>query len=194
MASGNGKSLEVVGNTRNLGIVVSNSAGGSDIEGDERSLNSVSSIDLHSTKVAHYESIHLPNQPVSPLNMVISRAPSSQAEASDWPDMSLDSSSINPTDSGFNFAALEIRGKTPLTTSSIRSDGVFEHRKGRPLSNRGFLLQTLPETIKIRGRENADVPDGELMYVSKFTLASKKSKASTMTPGVLNQVNVNHPW
>lgn len=182
MTSVNSKNLEIIGNNASKDV------------DDETSLNSMSSIDLHSTKAAHYESIHLPHRtaPSSPLNMVISRAPSSAAESCDWPDVSLDSSSIAPIDGELNVAILEIRGKTPQV-GSTQTGGVFQNRKGRPLANRGILLQTLPETIKIRGRENTAIPDGELMYVSKFNLAPKKSLISTITPGVLSQVFIrNH--
>lgn len=155
---------------------------------DEGSLNSMSSIDLHSrNQAAEYEKIHLSSKPLTPLNLVISRVPSnvSNTEGDEWGDLSVSTTSPRARSQRCrSMSHLEIHGVNPISTPAEQN--VFSHRKGRPLQSRG--LQRLPDTIKMEGRESAFVPDGEIMYVSKFNLAPKKSGLSTMRPATLLQV------
>lgn len=163
---------------------------------DDESLNSMSSIDLHSrTMAAEYEAIHLKSsRPASPVNMVVSKSPGgsmSRSDSAEWPEVSVQRSNPPEVEDFGSLSKLELFGRSPIR--DLKVENVFEHRKGKPIARKGpATIQQLPDTVKVLGKMERSIPDDQLINVTKFTLVSKESNLPTMTPATLNMVQRMH--
>jgi hypothetical protein len=148
------------------------------MDDDVRSLSQASA-DQHTSRVAEYEEMHNISRPLSPINLIVSSRATQPPIMVEKPvELSL-SSQLQPADENLNHqsiatSSLTIRGTKQQNHSNLRSP----QRRGKPPTCNALV--GVPETIKLKDRNNNHLDDRELLRVS--SLQSPSPSPSPLYP------------